>query len=450
MRLLTKLALKLVKMLVMVALLGALFRYGQPLLMKSMGVEGMPMPNGAPAAGKGMFSSEESDLMATVLKSALRLVMGTSSRKELAGELSDKLYSQRAGAGEMAELGIEIVKPGEGAAPAAPGTATKPAQPAGPGIPALAAAAATVTPQAPAGPGIPDLDAPATSALPNSARASVSTRKVEAPRDPREEAFLRVWSRIRPISTELALAPVVLVGMVVTSQIRRRRAAANNFEVPSAALLAPAETEVYEMKNAVQTFTAEEFELLVAELYQRQGYRITMPAALSGGRGPDFQMQRKAEKVLVQCKKVSADHKISLERVKEMHEAMALLNLTKGIYVASCGFTWDARNFGKANGITLISARILDEQINVAQQSSEEDLLQVSTWVSKCVGRIQFTTPTCPACEAPMDQIKVSEGSVWACSQRPDCKGRRGGRKYQKEAKSSEATATDTASEAAV
>jgi ssDNA-binding Zn-finger/Zn-ribbon topoisomerase 1 len=45
-----------------------------------------------------------------------------------------------------------------------------------------------------------------------------------------------------------------------------------------------------------------------------------------------------------------------------------------------------------------------------------------------------MTAPLCPACEAPMDELSVSQGAVWVCSQRPDCKGRRSGRKLYKTA----------------
>ena len=56
-------------------------------------------------------------------------------------------------------------------------------------------------------------------------------------------------------------------------------------------------------------------------IYQRQGYRVTMPAGLSGGRGGDFMVQRKSERLLVQCKKFNPDDKVHVDRVRELHEA---------------------------------------------------------------------------------------------------------------------------------
>ena len=67
-----------------------------------------------------------------------------------------------------------------------------------------------------------------------------------------------------------------------------------------------------------------------------------------------------------------------------------------------------------------------------AREKPSENLLEVSQWVTKLMSKVQITAPTCPACEASMDQLNVSTGSVWVCSQRPDCKGRRSARRYQK------------------
>ena len=50
------------------------------------------------------------------------------------------------------------------------------------------------------------------------------------------------------------------------------------------------------MTHPVHSLQAEDFELLVGLIYQRQGYRVTMPAGLSGGRGGDFMVQRKSER----------------------------------------------------------------------------------------------------------------------------------------------------------
>jgi hypothetical protein len=110
MPLLKKIAIKFVTLVVMVVLIGALLRFTRPYIMKSAGMpEGMP---GVEGLAMPKFASEESDLMATVFKSALRFLSGSAKRDELARELNDKLYAGRAGSATMSELGIELEKPG--------------------------------------------------------------------------------------------------------------------------------------------------------------------------------------------------------------------------------------------------------------------------------------------------------------------------------------------------
>jgi hypothetical protein len=46
------------------------------------------------------------------------------------------------------------------------------------------------------------------------------------------------------------------------------------------------------------------------------------------------------------------------------------------------------------------------------------------------MSKVKLTPPVCPACEASMDQVSGSNSSVWLCSQRPGCRGRRCTRRH--------------------
>lgn len=448
-RLIRKLLMKVLSMVVMVLVLGTVLRYGQRYILKSQGVEPV-----SEQMKDVKFSSEEADLMTTVFKSAMRLFTGQASRKELSAELSDKLYAGRNGE-EMKDLGIELEQPGDtsgapgaggllpgggkatagaGGGTNAQGTGAANAQGAGapnaplgvPGQPGVKQAVRTGKPGAkpgmPAGlpgmPGMPSLEMPGTPSL-NSAQMG---------------ALDKLWRQAKANSLEFMLVPVVFLGMLLVHRVRRRRGGGDEFMLPLVGLQTPAESEPYDMQHSVHSMTTEEFELLVALIYQRQGYRVSMSDALSGGKGGDFILARKSERILVQCKKQSQDHRIPVERVRELQEAMLTANITRGMYVASCGFSWDARNFAKGNNITVINARTLDALLTAARENPKEDLLDVSQWAPKLMGKVQLTPPTCPACEATMDQVHASNGAVWVCSQRPDCRGRRISRKYHKPA----------------
>lgn len=420
---------KFVTLVIMVVVIGGLMRYARPYLMKAAGMpEGMP---GMQSLAGTQFASEESDLMATVFQSALRLFTGSAKREQLASELSDKLYAGRADAGSMSELGIELVKAGADSSAAGGLLKSGPDSPApeGGASPATTpptASAANPKPGASAAISQPDAKPP----------ARPGPQAGEPPAGPRanktREAILAKIGEKAMANPELALVPVVFVGMIVAQRFRRRPSPEDAFMLPDLTIQTPTDSEPYDMTHAVHSLNSEDFELLVALIYQRQGYRVSMPAALGGGRGGDFMLLRKSERLLVQCKRLSQEHKVPVERVRELHDAMTAANATRGMYVASCGFSWDARNFAKARGVTLINARTLDTLITAAREKPDENLLAVSQWAPKLMSRVELTTPRCPTCEATMDQLNSSNGSVWVCSQRPDCRGRRTARQHQK------------------
>ena len=409
MRLLRKIAIKLATMALIVVLMGTLLRYARPYIMKSAGVpEGMP---GVEGVKMPSFSSEESDLMATVFKSALRLFSGSAKREELAGELSSKLYGDRSA--PTSQLGIELEQPGG-----------KPLVPAGlvaePGAESSASGQGTNTANSQPG-----------AKLPTNRTLAEAPPAKNASNALREALLGRIGEKAKA-NPELSLIPIVLVGMFAVHFFRRRRSPADDFMLPDLSVLIPSEAETYEMTHPVHLLQAEDFELLVGLIYQRQGYSVTMPAGRSGGRGGDFMVRRKSEQLLVQCKKLNPEHKVHVDRVRELHEAAVAAGATRGVYVASCGFSWDAKNFAKTKGVTVINARMLDALLTGARENPDEDFLAVSEWAPKLMKNVKLTPPLCPACEATMDEISGSNGSVWVCSQRPECRGRRSARKQYK------------------
>jgi ssDNA-binding Zn-finger/Zn-ribbon topoisomerase 1 len=244
---------------------------------------------------------------------------------------------------------------------------------------------------------------------------------------------------------ELSLVPVAFLVLILIHRIKQRRSRLEDLMPMMADVQQPSDSEPYDMKHAVHSLTSEDFELLVALIYQRQGYRVSMSSAA----GCDFTIARKAERVLVQCKKLSQDHKVPVERVRELHEAMTTAGTTRGMYVAPCGFSWDAKNFAKSRGVTLINARTLDELLLAAREMPEEDLLAVANWAPKLMGKVQLTPPLCPACEATMEELSTSNGSAWVCTERPECRGRRSARKHHKPVRAAAKTTDAPAAEAA-
>ena len=411
MRIMFKLLMKVAIFVALVMLSATGMRRGVGLFSGGSGGAGKPGADGA------AVTNEEEDLRGTVLKSAFRLVSGQATRGELSKELSEKLYGKRGDPSDMAELGVELVTPNGGSpVPLADGNAAG-SQPAGkPGDkpeqkPGENPAAGTV-----AGGQSPAVKPPAGPEL-------VSGKS--------KAALSQVWLRMKKYAAELSAMPVVFIGMLWVARRRRRKQEAG-FVPDYMAVLPESDSEKYTMKHRVHKLTAEEFELLVAVVYQRQGYRVSLPAALSSGKSCRFKLARKSERLLVQCHNFTNFHRVEADLVRELHEAMADANVTGGLFVASCGYTWDARHFAKTKNIKLISGKTLDAVLTQARATPDEKLIEITPWIPKFMTKVEMTTPHCAECGAEMDEVKEGDAAVWLCNQRPECGGRRDARKFRK------------------
>ena len=384
----------------------------------NLGVDGAPVTN------------EEADLAGTVLKSAVKLVSGQASRTELSNELSEKLYGQRGDPSDMAELGIELVTP-KGGSPL-PLTAGNAA-----GAPSAGKPGETTAQKRDGKPGEKTLAGTATAqktAASGASGAPLGSKLLAGPElvsGKGKAALSEIWQRMKRYSVELGLVPVVFIGMVWVGRVRRRKGQPG-FVPEFMAILPESDSEKHVMQHALHSLPDEEFELLMALLYQRQGYRVSLSAALASGQACRFKLARKAERLLVQCHNFKNTHRVEVGLVRDLHEAMADASVTGGLFVASCGYTWDARHFAKTRNIKLISAKTLDLLLTQARETPDENLLAITPWLSKFMTKAEMTTPCCPECEAEMDETKEGDAPMWLCNQRPECGGRRDVRKYRK------------------
>jgi restriction system protein len=101
-----------------------------------------------------------------------------------------------------------------------------------------------------------------------------------------------------------------------------------------------------------------EFELAVAATFARKGYAV----AVRGGRGADGRIDivltRGKETALVQCKQWRA-MKVSVETVRELHDAMVAKGASRGYVVTLGKFTADAVEFARGRNIELVDGEQL-------------------------------------------------------------------------------------------
>lgn len=180
--------------------------------------------------------------------------------------------------------------------------------------------------------------------------------------------------------------------------------------------------------DALDGMRWEQFEVLVAEGFRMQGYRVTE----TGGGGPDGGVDlvlskpgdQGSEKFLVQCKQWRA-FKVGVAVVRELYGVMAAKGATGGFVVTSGRFTAEAIEFAEGRNIKLMDGPKLHVMIRQAQSRAPSPPARTPTAKPEVPA-----TPACPVCSGTMVKRTANRGAnagrqFWGCSGYPSCKGTR-------------------------
>ena len=164
--------------------------------------------------------------------------------------------------------------------------------------------------------------------------------------------------------------------------------------------------------DAVDQLTWQDFEKLVAEAFQRDGYSVVE----NGGGGPDsgvdLVLRRGNEKFLVQCKQWKA-FKVGVDVVRELYGVMAARGATGGFVVTSGAFSSDAVEFARGRNVQLIDGPKLHALLQRARNGPV---------------RAPVSSPACPLCGSRMVKRTAKRGQhagaeFWGCRRYPECRG---------------------------
>lgn len=176
----------------------------------------------------------------------------------------------------------------------------------------------------------------------------------------------------------------------------------------------------HDAARAISGMSWREFELLMAESFRRQGFRVED----RGGQGPDggidLVLVKGRERHLVQCKQWRAT-KVGVAVVRELYGVMSAEGAAGGVVVTSGAFTQDASKFARGRNIQLMDGTQLLQLLEAVKQSGE------SGAPSPVFAKSRLT-PTCPKCHAEMTRRQVRKGpqagtEFWGCTRFPDCRG---------------------------
>ena len=184
---------------------------------------------------------------------------------------------------------------------------------------------------------------------------------------------------------------------------------------------------------SLKSLSWEDFELLVGEIFRRRGYAVELCAGTGADGGVDLLLRKDEERVLVQCKHWKAQ-KVGVRELREFFGVLTAEQAPRGIFVTTGAFTDAARDFAKGKPIEMIAGKELEQLLQSAAATPEENLLEISRWANGFIEAATVTLPNCPRCKVAMTKRTSRHGAFWGCSTFPSCRGKRDLRRYCEDA----------------
>jgi len=169
----------------------------------------------------------------------------------------------------------------------------------------------------------------------------------------------------------------------------------------------------------------DQFELLVAEIFRRQGCTVELSAAMGAEDAIDLTLRRDSETILVQCKYWQLAE-VGSPEIDEFSAAMISCGAPRGVLVTTGEFTGDARVHAASKSIDLMDGEALKKAIAAAAKPGE-NFLAVSGWIEDFIAHARIFDPECPVCQGTMviRHSRAGGPSTWNCRSFPRCPGRR-------------------------
>jgi len=205
---------------------------------------------------------------------------------------------------------------------------------------------------------------------------------------------------------------------------------------PQAAPIRP-ESSPSPAPQAAETFAAagdapdlnslrgDQIELLLGEIFRRQGYTVELSAALSPDGASDLTLRRDGESIPVHSKDWKTA-RVTEREVREFYGLMAGTGAPRGVFVTTGSFARDARDFAGDKAIDLIDGSTLHQRIADVQRP-EENFFEVQSWIEDFTAQARIFDPECPICRGAMSirQTRSSGAAFWACTGSARCAGKR-------------------------
>lgn len=159
-----------------------------------------------------------------------------------------------------------------------------------------------------------------------------------------------------------------------------------------------------------------QFEQLVGFLHEKEGLLVERRGGANPDGGVDLVVLRGTERTAIQCKQWRS-HQVGVKTAREFFGAMRDLSIPAGLIVTLNGYSGDAKDFARRNGIGLWEEDDLLARLNGLDVSAAEALRFL----------VDNTEKRCPKCDARMVLRTAKKGPTpgqqfWGCSCYPRCR----------------------------
>lgn len=224
----------------------------------------------------------------------------------------------------------------------------------------------------------------------------------------------------------IAAGLVLLAGSIIYFFAKRRPARPVSAQpaaapAPAPVLVPTASADAPELDS----LRGDQIELLLGEIFRRQGYTVELSAGLGADGASDLLLRRDGESIPVQSKEWKTA-RITERELREFYGVMASTAAPRGVFVTTGSFTSDARNFAEAKHIELLDRRGLEQAI-AAVRRPDENFFDVPSWIGDFTNYARIFDPECPCCGQAMviRHHRMDGTAAWGCTTYPRCPGKR-------------------------
>jgi len=174
----------------------------------------------------------------------------------------------------------------------------------------------------------------------------------------------------------------------------------------------------------------ENFELLAGEIFRRKGFEVAISSGLGSDGGIDLTLRQGGEVRLVQCKRLSAENKVSVMDMREFYGLIVAEKATCGIFMTTGLYSRGAQEFAEGKPIKLLGRAEIEELMASVARPGENHC-NIRDWINDFAAVANVTDPDCPRCRKPMKLRRGATGrAFWGCSSyaKTRCRGQRNAR----------------------